>query len=465
MSRHWQEWYDREPVGIPRVRGCPAATGRSGGKRVNLFLHSVRSKGGRAFVRRLGSIVSRFGVTTTKTDEHLRAYLETLRGFGCAATFPITAVVLQRHPHLIRRLADEGVEFAVHGYVHTDHALLSEPEQRAQMQRALEVFHACGVPAEGFRGPYLRYNAATVAAARSLGFQYVSNETICYDVLDRTVVPPGRWGEYQRALTLYSALPASRALARPRMRGDLVEIPVSMPDDEILLDRLGFDVGKQVGQIWESLVNTTYAAGDLLTLQLHPERGGACREALAVALATARQKPRPVWMAQLREIAAWWRRRAAFTLNVEPAGPSRWRIVGPADPDAVVLLKGLTASGAQPIDREYAAVAGREIVVDSPRPPVIGVPPAAGPLREFLVEEGYQVCTVEDSRNCALFVNRPGPLGLAEQATTLREIEAASAPLARLARWPRGAQSALAITGDIDALTLGDFFRRAWEVR
>ncbi|HEX5414406.1 MAG TPA: polysaccharide deacetylase family protein [Chloroflexota bacterium] len=432
---------------------------------MNLVLHSIHSKGRWAFVRRLGSIVSRFGVTTTKTDEHLRAYLATLRDFGCTATFPITAVVLQRHPHLIRRLADEGVEFAVHGYVHTDHALLSEAEQRVQMRRALDVFRACGVSAEGFRGPYLRYNLATVAAARSLGFRYVSNETICYDVLDRAAVPRARWGEYQRALTLYSALPAARALARPRMLGDLVEIPVAMPDDEILLDRLGFDVGEQMARIWESLVNTTYATGDLLTLQLHPERGEACREALAVALATARQKPRPVWMAQLREIAAWWRRRAAFTLNVESAGPSRWRVVGPADPDAVVLLKGLTAPGARPAHREYAAVVGREIVVESARPPVIGVPTAAEPLRKLLEEEGYVVWPREDSRDCALFVNRPGPLGLAEQATILREVETASAPLARLARWPRGAPSALAITGDIDALTLGDFLRRAWEVR
>ena len=70
-----------------------------------------------------------------------------------------------------------------------------------------------------------------------------------------------------------------------------------------------------------------------------------------------------------------------------------------------------------------------------------------------------------DPNEVALFVDRPGPLSLGEQAAIVREVESSAAPLVRLARWPKGAQSALAITGDIDALTLGDFLLRAWEVR
>jgi hypothetical protein len=39
----------------------------------------------------------------------------------------------------------------------------------------------------------------------------------------------------------------------------------------------------------------------------------------------------------------------------------------------------------------------------------------------------------------------------------LSQIEETDRPLVRLGRWPNSARCALAITGDIDALTLRDF--------
>ena len=44
-----------------------------------------------------------------------------------------------------------------------------------------------------------------------------------------------------------------------------------------------------------------------------------------------------------------------------------------------------------------------------------------------------------------------------DQRPLLAEIEGADKPLVRLGRWPNGARSALAVTGDIDALTLWDY--------
>jgi peptidoglycan/xylan/chitin deacetylase (PgdA/CDA1 family) len=432
---------------------------------VNLVAHSVRSKGGRAFVRRIGSIVSRFGVTAAKTDQNLRVYVATLREFGCSATFPITAVVLGRHPALIRRLSDDGVEFAVHGYIHTDHTLLSRAEQRRQMAHALDVFRAAGVDAQGFRSPYLRGNEDTVAAADSLGFRYISNETLYYDVLDRAAVEPDRWIEYEKALNLYSAVPATQALARPRMCGHLIEIPVSMPDDEILVDRLGYADGEQIGKVWANLVNLTYTAGDLLTLQLHPERGIACRQALSMALANAGKKERPVWLAQLREIAIWWKRRAGFRLTVGATGDGRWRITGPADPDATILLQNLTSAEARHWHGSYALLEGNDGIVESAKCPVIGLAPDAGALKALLEEEGYAVHIDRDPANYALYLNQTGELTQSEQAAIIRQVEQSPAPLVRIGRWPRGARSAISVTGDIDALTLGDFLLRAWEVR
>jgi dephospho-CoA kinase len=45
------------------------------------------------------------------------------------------------------------------------------------------------------------------------------------------------------------------------------------------------------------------------------------------------------------------------------------------------------------------------------------------------------------------------------------EIEALDKPLLRFAVWPDGARAALSITGDIDSITIQDFFLRIVEAR
>ncbi len=432
---------------------------------MNLFAHSIASKGGVSFVRRVGIVATRFGVTPAKAERSLDAYLKVFRRYDCNGTFPITATVLCRNPRVAHRLTDAGVELAVHGYVHTDHTTLSADAQREQIAGALRVFLREGLHADGFRSPYLRYNDGTVAAVESLGFRYISNETVSYDVIEPGSVSPARWAAYQRALRLYSALPASDTVVRPRVRGSLIEIPVAMPDDEILVDRLGMGDGPLIGNVWAELVRRTHLRGDLLTLQLHPERGQICQQALEIALDAARSQPGPIWIAQLRDIAEWWHRRARSRLRVEAGGHHRWRVTTDGPEGAVILVRGVSCSETHPWSGAYRALSGTSGIVESPTPPAIAVSSRSDGLRAFLEEEGFAVVAAGESEDSVVSIDRPGPLGLADQAEILAEIEASSAPLVRLARWPGGARSALSITGDIDALTLGDFVRRAWEVR
>ncbi len=431
---------------------------------MNLIAHSIRSKGGVAFVRRIGSVGWRFRPGSSNAERNLGIYLSTLRHHGCSATFPITAVVLRRHRDLARFLHDEGVELAVHGYVHTDHTTLPADKQREQFARALDIFASAGIPVDGLRCPYLRSNEDTVLAAQDLGFRYVSNETIAYDVLDEASHPPARWREYQKALDLYSARSIQQSVARPRLRGGLVEIPVSMPDDEILVDRLGIHEGQMIGHLWVKLLDQTYVAGDVLTVQIHPERGRICREALNHLLSAARRKSPPVWIAQLRDLAAWWQRRARFQLEVEPRGEGSWQVAAGADRDATILVKNVVGPALREWFGSYAALDGLVGVVRSPVCPVIGASPRSTELAAFLREEGYAVREGADPTDCAVYFDRPGPLSPPDQASILNELERCQAPLIRLSRWPDGNRSALAITGDIDALSLWDFFSRAWEV-
>jgi hypothetical protein len=152
-------------------------------------------------------------------------------------------------------------------------------------------------------------------------------------------------------------------------------------------------------------------------------------------------------------------------LKVEPAGENQWRIVGPPDPDAAILLKNLTSPGAQAWYGSYAILEGNEGMVSCEKRPVIGVAPDSQPLRTLLEQEGYAVCDHIEPSRCALYLDRPGALAPGEQVAIVQEIEQSPARLVRLARWPRGTRSAMSVTGDIDALTLGDFLLRAWEVR
>ena len=70
----------------------------------------------------------------------------------------------------------------------------------------------------------------------------------------------------------------------------------------------------------------------------------------------------------------------------------------------------------------------------------------------------------------ALYVDIPEGLGktreeqLERSSTLVQEIETLEAPLLRFGCWPDECHAALSITGDIDSVTVQDFFLRVLEV-
>ena len=96
--------------------------------------------------------------------------------------------------------------------------------------------------------------------------------------------------------------------------------------------------------------------------------------------------------------------------------------------------------------------------------PVVGIsrrsPPA---VARFLAEEGLPFEISDDRRVYGAYVDVASTTW--REAELLEAIDASGGPLVRLARWPAGARSALAATGDIDAITLLDFALRSWETR
>ncbi len=173
------------------------------------------SRGIRNLVLRIRRIFSRFGITPKRFERRLNRYCAATRNLGCVPTFPITAVILKRHPELIRKLSREGIEFAVHGYIHTDYKPLSSEEQTRHFKKAIDAFRICQIPFAGFRAPYLRVNNETPEVLGNLDFLYDSSHAIHWDVVDKTGYPQQGWSEYSRLLDFYQARSAQDYLTLP----------------------------------------------------------------------------------------------------------------------------------------------------------------------------------------------------------------------------------------------------------
>jgi len=444
---------------------------------MNLVAFSIRTKGAHNFARRLWTVFARFGFSDARSRRELLAILASVRHYGGNPTFFIPAVVLQRHPELISEIASCGAEIGIHGYVHNDYRSLSDSGQHQQTQQAMAVFRAVNVPYQGFRNPYLGWTEDAVRSFAALDFSYDSNEAIAHDVVDLSRLSPTLRSGFEKSLELFQAIAPSAYTLRPHCEGALVRIPTSIPDDEMLYDRLRITDQRKLGALWCDVLRRVYALGGIYTLNLHPERGVLCKTALNHLLAESQQQPLPVWLASLREVDAWWRERKAFTLAIEPAGEGRWRVAAGCTPRATLLARHLTLDEDAPTSAWYApdvVVTARQFTAQADRCPCIALSSETpGEVEDFLHEQGYPTQRVEasEARRYAMYVDKPEGLGktrpqqVESRSALVAQIEALEAPLVRFGVWPDHARSALAVTGDIDSITVQDFFLRILEAR
>jgi len=299
---------------------------------MNLVQYLSESRGVGNSARRLRKIGQRFGVSSYRMQGALLRLVDICAKHGAKPTLAVTANLIDRYPEFFLRLRETGAELAVHGYVHTDHALLDETTQYQHLQRALTAFGRLGLEPEGFRHPYLRFNDETWRAAMRCGFRYSSNRSLAFDV-----VPCGVPGEgviaYEKGLRLYGAKRWTPGSSLPEVQhGDILDMPASLPDDEAIFDRLGL-TPDDAGRIWLAVLDKIFEAGELMTFVVHNERVSLWSPGLDALLAEARK--RDVWIATMGEIASWWRRR--------PNGP-RWpngakaALTITSDVDAMSLL-------------------------------------------------------------------------------------------------------------------------------
>ena len=188
----------------------------------------------------------------------------------------------------------------------------------------------------------------------------------------------------------------------------LVEIPVSLPDDEILIERLGGANGL-VKETWLRILSQTHQRGELFTLQLHPERIALCADGLSAVLAEARALTPAVWCARLSEIAAWWKARARTTVEITDIrdGCFDMRVSGPLE--TTILARAVQVdTPTEPWADGYQQVKARTFTVHAPLRPFIGLSPSTSPaLASFLRGQGYIVEISEDRHRYAHYFDQP----------------------------------------------------------
>jgi polysaccharide deacetylase len=415
---------------------------------------AARGKGAMGAARRVGAIGARYGLSPRRMEDRLSTVLRLVEPFGGVATLPITAAALQRHPFVVNRFADLGIEFAVHGYYHVDHVGLDAVEQDRQLAEARQLFSFAGVPAVGFRAPYLRWNEGTLHALIENGFAYDSSQS-----MHHAIPPELETDAYRRVLEFYGSLSAEEHPVLPRDEGGLVRIPCCLPDDESVVERLALPTSEAIAELWVEVWRRTHARGELFTMQVHPERIDVCGPGVAAVLRAGAEDSDGVWLASLREIAEWWSGRSAATLDLAHGADDRVRVRWSGPAGTTVLVRGDVAIG-EPWADGYRSVLDASFELTSPRRPCIGVHPSSPDgLTTFLRAQGYVVERAHDPATHTVHLRRDAFVRSDERGV-LAEVEGAGGPLVRFGRWPNGAKSAVAVTGDVDALTIWDYALR-----
>ena len=442
---------------------------------MNLVAFSIRTKGPHNFVRRLWTVFARFGFSDARSRRTLHSILATMHKYGGNPTFFIPAVVLRRHPELINEIAICGAEISTHGYVHNDYRTLSGASQHRQTEQALDVFRTAGVSSQGFRNPYLGWTEDAVRSFEKLGFGYDSNEAIIHDVLDLSSLSPTLRAGFLRSLSLFQAIHPSAYTLRPHFEGELVRIPTSIPDDEMLYDRLRITDQVALGNLWCQVMSRVSGLGGIYTLNLHPERGVLCKPALDSLLTFSQRQELPVWLATLHEIEIWWREHREFKFSIESHGEGSWHVQATCTPRATILARHVRCdTGIVSWTRPDQIIASRRFTIESAQFPGIALSHRTHPNVElFLQEHGYPAARaeLEAAPRYSLFLDQPDGLGsvrseqIQKRSALLAKLENLHGPLIRFGVWPQGAHAALAITGDIDSITVQDFFLRIFEAR
>jgi peptidoglycan/xylan/chitin deacetylase (PgdA/CDA1 family) len=416
---------------------------------ITLFRERLRTRSLRYGAYRLLNIFKNYGFTRVPFSNLLDRYVEFLNDYTVRPTFPVTALALHRHPDLFKKLQDRGVEFAIHGYRHVDYTQLEPRIIRSHLEKAVQIFKQNGIQYQGFRFPFLRRNLESTRIVSEFDFGWESSEVIAWPIPELPGSSQVRLRDIEKLLFSYQVKSAGEQASVPWPYQGCLEIPVSMPDDDLLIERLHVSQAF-IRTVWRSMLESSRERNELLVLQMHPERFFAFRSALRDLIHRARR--RDIWIASLREVSGWWQERARLRVDlIKKRGG--WLVA--ADGNSMVAFE-IGKNGGRPGAREWRTLnPGQK--VESQSKPVIGLTrPAPHEMIDILNQEGYLFEKAGNTRYSLLL----NDTDLKDRESLVQRIEQNIHPLIRKKRWPRSFQSSLSVTGDIDGIDFWDYWTR-----
>jgi peptidoglycan/xylan/chitin deacetylase (PgdA/CDA1 family) len=100
--------------------------------------------------------------------------LDLLARHEVKATFFVVGQNVERYPHIVERMIDDGHEVAVHGYTHTSPQLLSEQQEEDELKRTIELLTGKGADVTGYRSPSWDVSPHTLKLLQACGIKYSS---------------------------------------------------------------------------------------------------------------------------------------------------------------------------------------------------------------------------------------------------------------------------------------------------
>lgn len=430
---------------------------------VERLVFTLKTKGVVGFILRVATLIKRFDFSGNKMKEAVLTIEQLGKKYKYRPALIVPALVLKRHHRLLNHLSHANLEFAIHGYTHKNFKPLGLDEQVSEIRKAKGVFEQLQIHPYGFRAPYLSWNGHTGQAVQRNNLLWESNETFIWSGFKKSHLSKLRRFMEKAISVLYNPLDAPKSVVIPRLQGEIVCIPIALPDDEILIDRLGFKDSSTISGLWAEILECTHRRGDIFVLQLHPERLPICREAMEGLLDKALNSEQDIWVTGMKEVAQWWKEKSRFEFAFEAAPGKGWRVHCKCTDRAVILGRNLPGKASQAaFYRDYRAIEERDFLVESENhKPCIAVHPQCSEmLLKFLADEGFPYEISDVDAGYSLFLKEYETFGRKNELDLLNKIEESPNPIVRYWLWPDARKSAFVTSHDLDCVTLTDFLLR-----
>jgi len=423
-------------------------------KMIRFIITRLRMRSIRQIFGRITSILLRYEMSTESFQSILKSFAIFSNHFGIQPTFPVTATVVKRHPVIFQKLQATGVEFAVHGFRHVDYTQLSNYQIQSHYHQAVQIFKDLNLNPSGFRFPFLRRNQTTLKLLADSNIKWDSSDVIAWTFNKPEYTNPLNWKSYLQILETYQVQLIQDLPSLPHEDYGLIEIPVSIPDDDILFERLKV-IPATAKLIWLNMLMDVRSRSELLTLQLHPERFPLFKYPLQSVIIKAKQYG-DCWIASLGEICKWWIEKDQFQATLSQIKEGEFNIQFTCSDRGQPMLRQTDPDG-----NNIWLHCEKQLKIKSEKKPIVGIPQSCPEnLKKFLADEQIIFEITKCSKSTNLYINWQGPFLDIQKRTLLKKIQNCKYPLIRFSRWPKPYTFCLAITGDIDGIDLWDYWSR-----